>query len=55
MVLITRLDVFNKLETLKELDKDAKLVEMTTWANEVMPDNPQMIIDDLESYSNYAQ
>lgn len=50
----TRLDVVNKLETLSDLNKEETLVAMTAWANETS-DKPEKIIDDLDSYRQYAR
>ncbi len=50
----TRLEVFNKLETLKGLSKEEQLAEITAWASTVS-DTPEKIIDDLASYPNYAK
>ena len=54
MIPLTRVDIITKLETLTDLDKAATLTAMTEWATTVS-ETPEKIINDLESYPQYAQ
>jgi len=49
--MVTRQEVIDKLETIKNLTQPEMLVEMTNWAKEK---GCEKLIDDLLSYSIYA-
>lgn len=49
----TRLEVINKLETIKDLTQSAMYSEMSTWFQE-HSNYPERLLDDLNSYSIYA-
>jgi len=54
MAELTRTDIVTKLNEMSDLDKGETLSTMVEWLNVVGVKEPQKIIDDLESYTEYA-
>lgn len=53
-MIITRVDVYLKLEEFSGMTKEEKYNAMSSWLPTVT-DKPDMVLNDLESYSNYAE
>lgn len=51
---LTRVDVYLKLEELAGMTKEEKYDAMAAWLPTVT-DKPEMVLNDLESYPNYAE
>lgn len=50
----TRLDIINKLNTLSELGKNETFVAMNDYVTNLGSKNVEKILNDLESYPQYA-
>ena len=53
-MVLTRTDVYLKLDELVGMTKEEKYESMSAWLPTVT-DKPEMVLNDLESYPNYAE